>query len=135
MLYRIHQKLLIDHNDGAFIEGGNGCVHSLSMLSARTRQALLDTGAISEVQAPPLTVFWGEGTSRTRKLADLGIDTVGFVTMGAKDVAYAIRASVRKEDEDQETFNRKADKLALAVERWQAEIRDYLGIGSAEIKR
>jgi len=133
MLYRIHQKLLIDHNDGAFIEGGNGCVHSLSMLSARTRKALLDTGAISEVQAPPLTVFWGEG-GRACKLADLGIDTIGFVTMGAKDVAYAIRASIRAPGDD-DRFNERVDKLALAIERWQAEIRDYLGIGSAEIKR
>lgn len=135
MLYRIHQKLLIDHNDGTFIEGGDGCVHALSMLSGKTRKALLRTGAISEVQAPPLSVFWGDDTSRTRKLADLGIDTIGFVTMEARDIAYAIRASVRKETEDQETFNRKADKLALAVERWQAEIRDYLGIGSARIRR
>ena len=134
MLYRIHQKLLID-SSVVFIEGGGGCVHALSMLSAKTRKALLDTGAISKVQAPPLSVFWGEGKSRTSKMAALGIDTVAFVTMEARDVAYAIRASVRKEDEDQETFNRKADKLALAVERWQAEIRDYLGIGSARIRR
>lgn len=133
MLYRIHQKLLI--SDDRFIDGGGGCVHALSMLSAKTRKTLLRTGAISEVQAPPLSVFWGNDTSRTRKLAELGIDAIGFVTMEARDIAYAIRASVRKKDEDQETFNRKADKLAFAVERWQAEIRDYLGIGSARIRR
>jgi len=133
MLYRIHQKLLIDQRGGVFVEGGNGCVHSLSMLSTKTRKALLRTGAISEVQAPPLTVFWGDG-GRARKLAELGIDTIGFVTMGAKDVAYAIRASIRAPDDDGR-FNERVDKLALAVERWQSEIRDYLEIGSARIRR
>jgi len=134
MLYRIHQKLLIDRS-GVFVEGGGGCVHALSMLSGKTIKALLRTGAISEVQAPPLEVFWGERAGRTRKMAELGIDTIGFVTMEARDVAYAIRASARKEGEAQETFNQKADKLALAVERWQAEIRDYLEIGSAGLRR
>jgi len=133
MLYRIHQKLLIDQAGGVFIEGGNGCVHSLSMLSAKTRQALLRTGAISEVQAPPLAVVWSD-TGRTRKLADLGIDTIAFVTMEARDVAYAIRASIRAPGDD-ERFNERVDKLALAVQRWQSEIRDYLGIGSARIRR
>jgi len=129
MLYRIHQKLLVNHRQSLFIE--RGCVHPLPMLGTATRQALLKTGTISEVQAPPLSVFWGE-QGRTRKLADLGIDTIGFVTMEARDIAYAIRASVRKEGDD---FDRKVDKLALAVERWQDEIKDYLGIGSAEIRR
>jgi len=134
MLYRIHQKLLIDQAGGVFIEGGDGCVHTLSMLSANTHKALLTTGAISEVQAPPLVTFWGDG-GRASKLADLGIDTIAFVTMKPCDVAYAIRASLRKEDEDQETFNQRVDKLALAVERWQGEIKSYLGIDSARVRR
>ena len=134
MLYRIHDKILIDSRNGVFLEGGEGCVHTLSMLGASVRQALLKVGAISELQAPPLSVFTG-WAGRARKLEELGIDTIGFVTMDAHDVAYAIRASVRKEGDEQETFDQKVDKLALAVQRWQAEIEENLGIGSADVRR
>jgi len=133
-LYRIHQRLLINSKEGLCIPGGEGMVHTLSMLGKNTIAALLDTGAISLVQAPPLETFNG-WESKARMLGELGIDTVGFVSMGARDVAYAIRAARRKEGTDAARFDRQVDKLAVAVERWQREIRDYLGIGSAYVRR
>jgi len=138
MLYRIHQKLLVNATDGLFIQGGDGCIHDLGMLGSDKVERLVQIGAISEVQAPPLETFTG-WAGRARKLTDeLGIDTIGFIQMDARDIAYAIRASVRKEDsdEDQETFDRKVDQLALAVQRWQGEIKTFLGIGGvAEARR
>lgn len=126
MLYRIHQKVLVGDT---FIVGGEGCVHALPALSRRVLDALLANGTISEVQAPPLSVFDG-WAGRARKLDSLGIDTIGFIQMDARDVAYAIRASVSGDvDPD------RVDKLALAVERWQGEIKDHLGIGSAQERR
>jgi hypothetical protein len=95
---------------------------------------LLQVGAISLVQAPPLETFSG-WQGRAAKLDSLGIDTVAFITMDSRDVAYAIRASVRKEEEDQATFDEKTDRLALAVTRWQGEIKQLLGIGGATVRR
>lgn len=134
MLYRVHQKLLVNSTDGTMIGGSPDCVHALPMLGKDKIAVLLRIGAISEVQAPPLSVFtnWA---GRARKLDELGIDTIGFIQMDAHDIAYSIRASVRRETESQEDFNRKVDKLALAVARWQGEIRQYLGIGSVNESR
>lgn len=133
-LYRIHQRLLINSKEGLCIPGGEGMVHTLSMISKDHIGALLATGAISLVQAPDLDTFDGwEG--KAKMLRELGIDTVGFVSLTARDVAYAIRAAHRKEDESAVDFDRKVDKLAVAVERWQHEIRDLLGIGSAYVRR
>lgn len=133
-LYRIHQRLLINSKEGLCIPGGEGMVHTLSMISKDHIGALLATGAISLVQAPDLNTFDGwEG--KARMLGELGIDTVGFVSLTARDVAYAIRAAHRKEDESAVDFDHKVDKLAVAVERWQHEIRDLLGIGSAYVRR
>ena len=131
MLYRIHQKLLVNASDGLMVGGSPNCVHSLGMLGQDKIDLLIKLELISPVQAPPLSVFTG-WSGRARKLDELGIDTVGFIQMDARDVAYSIRASVRKEGEDQETFNRKVDKLALAVQRWQGEVCEYLGIGSVD---
>lgn len=126
-LYRIHQRLLVNRKAGTFVEPGGAC--TLDMIGKDKIKLLLDIGAISLVRAPPLSVFthW---RGRAAKLAELGIDTIGFVTMDARDVAYAIRASVT-DDVDQG----KVDRLTLAVERWQGEIRKYLGIDSARVRR
>jgi hypothetical protein len=134
MLYRVHQRLLIDSQEGRFIEGGEGCTHTLSTLNTNAIKALLKMGAISEVQAPPLETFTG-WAGRAKKLGELGIDTIGFITTPAHDIAFAIRANVRKEEEDQETFDVKVDKLTLAVERWQREIKTVLDIGDARTRR
>jgi len=133
MLYRIHQRLLVDSKNNVQIEGGEGCVHTLDMVSKENRAILLQVGAISIVQAPPLSTFthWA---GRARKLDELGIDTIGFITMKPGDVAYAIRASLDVE-EDQETFDHKVENLTAAVFRWQGEIRQFLGIDSARVKR
>lgn len=133
-LYRIHQRLLVDSAKGIFVEGGEGCVHSLDMIGKGKRAILLRVGAISIVQAPPLDTF-DHWRGKARMLESLGIDTIGFITMAAQNVAYAIRAAHRKEDEDQGAFDAKVEKLALAVERWQHEIRGYLGIGIAKTRR
>lgn len=132
-LYRIHQRLLLNASQGLCLQGGEGVVHSLSSVSADHITALLKTGAISLVQAPPLDTFTG-WVGRARKLDSLGIDTIGFVTMKPRDIAYSIRASVDTGSE-QEAFDQRVDQLALAVERWQREIKNYLGIGSAYIRR
>lgn len=133
-LYRVHERLLVDRANGVFVEGGPGCVSTLSMVSKRAIGILLANGAISEVQAPPLAVFTG-WRGRARELDALGIDTIAFITMDARDVAYAMRARRRREDEEQEEFDRKVGKLAQAVERWQCEIREFLGIDDADVRR
>ena len=128
MLYRIHSRLVVNAKQGLCIDGGEGVTHTLGMVGKDKIAVLLRTGAISLVQAPPLDTFEG-WAGRARKLGDLGIDTVAFVTLPAQDVAYAIRASVGS------TEKSKVDQLALAVERWQAEIKGYLGIGSVKVRR
>ena len=80
MLYRIHQRLLVNSKHGTFVEAGPGCVHALGMVSKKTIALLLQGGAISIVQAPPLGIFTG-WKGRARKLDSLGIDTIGFITM------------------------------------------------------
>ncbi len=106
----------------------------MSMVKSSTIKLLLAQGTISPVQAPPLDTFthW---QGRAKKLAELGIDTIAFIAMTPRDVAYAIRASLHKETETQEELNAKVDKLTPAVDRWQREIRQYLGIESAKTKR
>jgi len=132
MLYRIHQRLLINSKKGTFIEPGG--VHCLKRVNKATVALLLAQGSISLVQAPPLETFTGWG-GRARKLASLGIDTIAFITMTPRDIAYAIRDSLRRETETQERFDEKVTKLAAAVDRWQGEIRQYLGIDSARVRR
>ncbi len=134
MLYRIHQRLLIDSARGLCIPGGEGMVHTLSTLGKDKIAVLLKVGAISLVQAPPLDTFSGWG-AKHRMLGALGIDTVGLVSMEARDVAYAICASKRRAGTSEERFAEKVEKLAIAVERWQSEIRELLGIGSAYVRR
>ena len=134
MLYRVHQKLLVNESEGLMVGGSPDCVHSLGMLGQNKIDLLVRIGAISPVQVPPLSVFTGWG-GRARKLNELGIDTIGFIQMDARDIAYSIRASVCKEGESQETFNLKVEKLELAVRRWQREIEQYLGIGSVNESR
>lgn len=134
MLYRIHERLLVNRKNGTYIAAGEGKVHALPMVSASAIQVLLRTGAISEVQAPPLDVFTG-WRGRARVLDRLGIDTVAFVSMDAHDVAYAMRAALRRSETPQEDFDERVDKLARAVERWQCEIKGYLGIDGAEVRR
>lgn len=131
-LYRIHQRLLINRKQGTFIEP-NG-VHRLNTVKPATIRLLLAQGTISPVQAPPLDTFthW---QGRAKKLAELGIDTIAFITMTPRDVAYAIRASLHKETETQEELSIKVDKLTPAVDRWQREIRQYLGINGAQVRR
>ena len=128
MLYRIHQRLIVNAKQGLCIDGGEGVTHTLGMVGKDKIAVLLRTGAISLVQAPPLATFEG-WVGRARKLDELGIDTVAFVTLPARDVAYAIRASVGNVE------GSKVDQLTRAVERWQAEIKEYLGIGSAHVRR
>ena len=134
MLYRIHDRLLVDSRNGTFIEPGEGCVHPLGMIGKAAIAMLLNSGAISLVEAPPLDVFTG-WSGRARTLGALGIDTVGLVVMDARDVSYAICASKRGETQTQEAFNVRVDKLAIAVTRWQYEIKEALGIGDALTRR
>jgi hypothetical protein len=104
------------------------------MVSANSIAALLKVGAISLVQAPSLDTFEG-WAGKAKMLGELGIDTVGLVSMEARDVAYAIRAARRKPGVSDGKFQEQVDKLCVAVERWQQEIRGLLGIGSAYVRR
>ena len=68
-------------------------------------------------------------------LDELGSDSIAFVSMDARDVAYSIRAMKRRDEMTQAQFNEQVDKLAVAVRRWQHEIRNLIGIGSAYVRR
>ncbi len=132
VLYRIHHRLLLNIAHGRYLQ--RGCVHPLGTIRPDVIALLLAQGAISVVHAPTLDAFTG-WKGREKKLSELGIDTIGFVTMEPRDIAYAIKATTRNPDTDQETFDERVDKLAIAVERWQHEIKEALGIGDATGRR
>lgn len=117
MLYRIHQKLLVNSAKGEFIEGGPGQVSDLSMIGADKRAILLQIGVITPVHAPDLGVFPG-WELRAERLMDAGIDAIEFVRCTAEEIVEL-------------THNEEVgDWHPTTVEEWQDDVRAYLGIGN-----
>lgn len=115
MLYRIHDRLLVNSKRGIVIEGGEGRVHCLDGISKATIGILLSQGNISIVSAPPLNTFWG-WELRAKRLEEARIDTLKFLIMSVEQVIKAMHSD---EVEDWQPD---------LVDEWQEEIKSYLGI-------
>ncbi len=114
LLYRIHDRLLVNSRKGEFIEGGPGAVNCLDGIAKKTIKILIERGAISPVRAPALDDLPG-WTTRAERLQEAGYDTIGFVLAEPDAVIDATRNDDMR------------DWLRQNIERWQHEIRGYLG--------
>lgn len=119
MLYRIHERLLVNATQGVFIDGGEGVVHNLECIGADKRAVLLSIGVVSPVFAAPFSEMFPAWKIRTERLEEAHIEPIGFLEMEPEAICDAVEAA---------TDPPIKWKPALVAE-WQEDVKARLGIG------
>ena len=123
MLYRIHQRLLVNASQGVFIDGGEGVVHDLECIGADKRAILLDIGAVTPVFAAPFSEMFPAWKVRTERLEAAQIGPIDFLQMKPEAICNAVEAA---------TDVRWSPSV---VAEWQEDVKARLGIGKVAKSR
>ena len=117
MLYRIHQRLLVNSRDGIFIDGGEGVVHDLECIGADKRAILLDIGAVTPVFAAPFSEMFPAWKVRTERLKAANIGPIDFLEMEPQAICDAVEAAT------------EIKWQPGLVTEWKSDVKARLGIG------